>query len=100
MRRQERVAARLKALFLAGDANGDGCLTYEEIALIVASVDRTRKEAEVVRMFRESLQVRPVWGGVSGLGISWRISLLVSSRLSLSVAAPLLRDLTASRPSS
>lgn len=56
-RRTERNVAQLKALFRAGDMDYDGLLTYDEFLSVVRHADSLRSEREIVRMYREALQL-------------------------------------------
>ncbi|KAG5187757.1 hypothetical protein JKP88DRAFT_253882 [Tribonema minus] len=52
---QSAITARLKRLFVEGDDNGDGVLSFEEFNAIVTNVAPDFSERRILRMFREAL---------------------------------------------
>eukprot|EP00899_Mesostigma_viride_P026404 jgi/Mesvir1/6949/Mv09099-RA.1 len=55
-RRVERTLASLKAMFHAGDKDGDGFLVFSEFVATVKLVAPQMEEKEVVRFYREALE--------------------------------------------
>ena len=45
------------ALFRAGDGDEDGCITYDEFLAVVRHAEPHRPERDILRMYREALQV-------------------------------------------
>jgi hypothetical protein len=75
--------AKLHQLFLIGDSNGDGCLSFDEFHSIVSSIDPDRNTYEISRMYSEAL--RKTNGGIvdpklfaeiarqNQIGVTWRL---------------------------
>ncbi|EFJ13922.1 hypothetical protein SELMODRAFT_424073 [Selaginella moellendorffii] len=55
-------ATELENLFIAGDANQDGVLTFSEFREIVTTADSSISQQSAIRMFRETLLMMPDGG--------------------------------------
>eukprot|EP00698_Gefionella_okellyi_P005745 TRINITY_DN15206_c0_g1_i1.p1 TRINITY_DN15206_c0_g1~~TRINITY_DN15206_c0_g1_i1.p1 ORF type:complete len:873 (-),score=166.52 TRINITY_DN15206_c0_g1_i1:36-2654(-) len=51
----QQMKQRLEALFEASDTNGDNVLSFDEFQAMVHSVDATRSDRAIVRMYRTAL---------------------------------------------